>query len=169
MSPSVSCLVNDRAHASRVLLELERAGFSESVVSEIELDGHETPIVTHDHSRTMLRGAAVCALAGGVLGGALGWIASLASRPETATFLTSQPLFLVVAGAVVGAAVGSLTGSMIGLGVSQPPSERSSIVFPRQRVRVHVHAFDTEQAPGLERILREAGAEVPPRASWTVS
>ena len=111
-------------------------------MSEVELDGHETPIVTHDHSLTMLRGAALCAAGGTVLGGVSGWIVSLASRTESTSILTSPPAAFALIGAAFGAAVGSLMGSLIGLGVRQSASERDSLVFPRAKARVYVQSTD---------------------------
>lgn len=159
MTTSVFCSVDDRAHASRVLRELERAGFADSAVSDVEMDGHETPIVAHDHSQTMMRSAALCAFVCAVIGGAVGWLASLAARADSAPFLTAGPFIAIATGAAVGAAAGSLTGSLIGLGMRQSRSEKNRLLLPRQKVRVYVRSLDTQEAPAVERILEAAGAE----------
>lgn len=149
----------DRAHASRVQSELERAGYADSAVSDVEVDGHETPIVTHDHSRTVLRAALLCAAACAVIGGALVWLASLGARPESAPFLTSGPFVAILSGVLGGAAAGSLAGSLIGLGMRQAPSEPDHLMLPRQKMRVHVRSLDECDAPAVERILEAAGAD----------
>lgn len=156
---SVFCSVDDRAHATRVLSELERAGFADSAVSDVEADGHETPIVAHDHSRTVLRAALLCAGIGAVVCGALVWLASLGARSDAAPFLTSGPFVAILSGVLGGAAAGSLAGSLIGLGMRQSPNEPDHLMLPRQKMRVYVRSLDEAEAPAVERILEAAGAE----------
>jgi hypothetical protein len=159
MATSVIGSFDDRSHAERVLRELERAGYADGSVSGVEADGHETPIVAHDHSRTVLRAAFLSGAACAVIGGALVWLASLGARPEAAPFLTSGPFVAILSGVLGGGAAGLLAGSLIGLGMRQAPSESDRLLLPRQKMRVYVRSLDADDAPNVERILASAGAE----------
>ena len=63
---------------------------------------------------------------GGVVGGALGWLAGIGSLaiPGVGPFIAAGPILAALSGAAVGAAVGGIAGGLIGLGIPELEAKR---------------------------------------------
>ena len=126
----------NQACVARAAKGLALAGLPSGDLSVLGADGRV-------YGTRALKGAAVCAVLGGVLGATLAWAFDL----RGATF-HAGPLrdlgssFALVIGFAVGAAAGSLTGSLIGLGIPFSRAQRSLRRGGKGSVLVSVQAND---------------------------
>lgn len=97
------------------------------------------------------------ASAGVVVGGALGWLASIGVLviPGVGPFIGVGPIMAALAGA----GVGGVGGALIGMGFSEYAAKRYEGRVKKGGILLSVHCNSNERAEGAKRILKHSGAE----------
>src|SRR5580704_2726791 len=118
---SVFCIATSRAQAEEIVEELKDAGFSNNDVSVLFPDKGTTRDFAHEKHTKAPEGIATGAGTGGVVGGALGWLAGIGALaiPGAGPFIAAGPILAALSGAAVGATVGGIAGGLIGLGIPE--------------------------------------------------
>lgn len=123
---SVFCIATSRSQAGQIVDRLKDAEFSKNDLSVLFLDKGTTRDFAHAKNTKTPEGAVAGAGTGGVIGGALGWIAGIGALaiPGVGPFITAGPIIAALSGAAVGAAVGGIAGGLIGLGIPEIEAKR---------------------------------------------
>jgi hypothetical protein len=109
----------DRSAASNAIEGLKDAGFAVDDISILMPEAARAP-AGDDESNTDF-GSAGPAVAGGVLGGAAGWLIGIGSFmiPGVGPFIGAGALIASLAGAAIGASVGALASGLMKMGVPE--------------------------------------------------
>src|SRR5262245_29494744 len=158
---AVFCIVPDLGRASRLVGDLQSAGFSNNDISVLMPDKATTRDFAHKHATKAPEGAATGGAAGGALGGALGLLVGIGSLaiPGAGPFIAAGPLMSMLGGAAVGAAVGGLAGSLIGLGLPEYEAKRYEGKIQGGNILISVHVDQAEETRRAREILERGGAE----------
>jgi|SRR5688572_683731 len=161
MGRAVFCIVKDRASATSLVDQLRSAGFSSNDISVLMPDKSGTRDFAVANSTKAPEGAATGAGAGGLMGGALGWLAGigLLSIPGLGPFIAAGPIMAALSGAAVGAAVGGIAGSLIGLGIPEYEAKQYEGKIKGGNVLVSVHSENSDETKRAKEIFQRAGAE----------
>jgi hypothetical protein len=160
MTATVFCFTSGLAEADDLVDELRRAGFDQGEISVLFPDArpmHETEI---DNSTQAPEGTVAGVGAGGVLGGALGWLTGIGALaiPGFGPFIAAGPIMATLGGAAVGAAVGGVTGGLIGLGIPEIEARQYETKVKEGKILVSVATHSAAERETARRILAEAGA-----------
>ena len=158
---SVFCLARNEAQASRIVEELQRAGFSNNDVSVLLPDKGTTREFAHEKGTKAPEGGVTGAGAGGVLGGGLGLLAGIGALaiPGLGPFIAAGPIMAALSGAAVGAAAGGLIGTLVGMGIPEYEAKRYEGRLREGRILLSVHTESSDQAKQAKEIFERAGAE----------
>lgn len=153
---SVFCIAASRSQAETITDRLKAASFSNTDISVLFPDKGTTRDFAHEMHTKGPEGAA----AGGVIGGALGWIAGIAALaiPGVGVFLAAGPVMVALSGAAVGAAVGGITGGLIGLGIPEIQAKCYEGKVKEGNILIAVHTENAEQIAQAKAIFTDAGA-----------
>jgi hypothetical protein len=110
---------HDRSEASNAIEALKDAGFPVDDISILMPDAEQVR-GAHDDTNADF-GSAGPAVAGGVLGGAAGWLVGIGSFmiPGVGPFIGAGALIASLAGAAIGASVGALASGLVKMGVPE--------------------------------------------------
>ena len=158
---AVFCIVPDLSRASRLVGDLQSAGFSNNDISVLMPDKATTRDFAHKHATKAPEGAATGGAAGGVLGGAVGLLVGVGSLaiPGAGPFIAAGPLMAMLGGAAVGAAVGGLAGALVGLGLPEYEAKRYEGKIQGGNVLISVHSEVPEETRRAKEIFERGGAE----------
>ncbi len=161
MKKAIFCIVRDYVGASNVVSDLKTAGFASNDISVLMPDKTGTRDFAHEHHTKAPEGAITGAGAGGVVGGALGWLAGIGTLaiPGVGPFVAAGPIMAALSGAAVGAAVGGVGGLLIGLGMPEYEAKRYEGKIQGGNVLVSVHSENAEETKRAREIFERAGAE----------
>jgi len=161
MAKAVLCIANSETQAEAIVNQLKNAGFSNNAISVLFPDKRGTRDFAHEHHTKAPEGATTGAGAGGVVGGALGWLAGIGALaiPGLGPFIAAGPIMAALSGAAVGAAVGVVAGALIGLGIPEYEAKRYEGKVNSGNVLISVHAEESTQIKRAKEIFEEFGAE----------
>ena len=161
MAKAVVAIVKTVGQAEQIVLELERAGFSKDDISALLPDKSGTRDFAHRQGTKAPEGAAACGATGGVLGGALGWLAGVGALaiPGVGPFVAAGPILAALGGAAVGAGLGGLTGFLVGLGFPEIEARRYEGKLREGNILISVHTEDRDDQSRAKEIFERAGAE----------
>src|SRR5688572_13780756 len=142
MSKSVFCLSDNEGQAERIVQELKAAGFSNNDISVLFPDKRGTKDFAHEQHTKAPEGAAAGAGTGGILGGAVGWLAGIGALaiPGIGPFVAAGPLMAALSGAAVGAAIGGIAGALVGMGIPEYEAKRYEGKVREGNILISVHA-----------------------------
>src|SRR5258706_5261258 len=123
---SVFCIATSRSQADQIVEDLRAAGFSSNDISVLFPDRETTRDFAHEKHTKAPEGIATGAGTGGVVGGALGWLAGIGALaiPGAGPFIAAGPIMAALSGVAVGATVGGVAGGLIGLGIPELEARR---------------------------------------------
>ena len=161
MSQAVFCIAKTEGQAQRIVVDLKSAGFSNNDISVLFPDKTGTRDFAHEHHTKAPEGTASGAGVGGLLGGALGWLAGIGSLaiPGVGPFIAAGPIMAALGGAAVGATVGGITGALIGMGIPEYEAKRYEGRIREGNYLISVHTEDSDQRSKAKEIFERAGAE----------
>jgi len=161
MSQAVFCIAKTEGQAQRIVVDLKGAGFSNNDISVLFPDKTGTRDFAHEHNTKAPEGTATGAGLGGLLGGALGWLAGIGSLaiPGVGPFIAAGPIMAALSGAAVGATVGGLTGALVGMGIPEYEAKRYEGRVKEGNYLISVHTDDSTQRSRAKEIFEQAGAE----------
>jgi hypothetical protein len=158
---SVFCLALDEGQAIRIVDELKNSGFSNNDISVLLPDKSSTREFAHEKGTKAPEGAITGVGAGGVLGGALGWLAGIGALavPGIGPFIAAGPIMAALSGAAVGAATGGIVGSLVGMGIPEYEAKRYQNRVREGRILIAVHSENGDMAKRAIEIFEGHGAE----------
>ncbi len=158
---SVFCLALDEGQAIRIVDELKTAGFSNNDISVLLPDKSSTREFAHQKGTKAPEGAVTGAGAGGIVGGALGWLAGIGALaiPGLGPFIAAGPIMAALSGAAVGAATGGIVGSLVGMGIPEYEAKRYQNRVREGRILIAVHSETSDQTKRAKQIFEDHGAE----------
>lgn len=153
---SVFCIATSRSQAENITDRLKAESFSGADISVLLPDKGTTRDFAHEMHTKAPEGAA----AGGVIGGALGWIAGIGALaiPGVGPFIAAGPVMVALSGAAVGAAVGGITGGLIGFGIPEIQAKCYEGRLKEGNVLIAAHTENAEEIARAKSIFTDAGA-----------
>lgn len=158
---SVFCITTSRDQADRIVEELKTARFSNNDISVLFPDKGTTRDFAHEKNTKAPEGAVAGAGTGGVIGGALGWVAGIGALaiPGVGPFIAAGPIIAALSGAAIGAAAGGIAGGLIGLGIPEIEAKRYEGKVKEGNILISVHTESSEEISRAKDIFAKAGAE----------
>jgi hypothetical protein len=158
---SVFCIATSRDQAERIVDNLKNAGFSNNDISVLFPDRATTHDFAHEKHTKAPEGIATGAGSGGVVGGALGWLAGIGALaiPGVGPFIAAGPILAALSGAAVGATIGGIAGGLIGLGIPELEAKRYEGKIREGNILLSVHTDRPREIAGAEKIFKDAGAQ----------
>jgi uncharacterized membrane protein len=161
MAKAIFCIATSEAQAESIVNQLKEAGFSYNDISVLFPDKAGTRHFAHEQHTKAPEGAAAGAGTGGLLGGALGWLAGigLLAIPGLGPFIAAGPIVAALSGAAVGAAVGGIAGALVGMGIPEYEARRYEGRIQSGNILISVHTEDQQETRRARDIFEKAGAE----------
>lgn len=161
MAKAIFCIATTEAQAESIVNQLKESGFSYNDISVLFPDKAGTRHFAHEQHTKAPEGAAAGAGTGGIVGGALGWLAGIGALaiPGLGPFIAAGPIMAALSGAAVGAAVGGITGALIGMGIPEFEAKRYEGRIKDGNILISVHTEDNDEARRAKEIFELAGAE----------
>jgi hypothetical protein len=161
MAKAIFCIATSETQAENIVNQLKAAGFSYNDISVLFPDRAGTRHFAHEQHTKAPEGAAAGAGTGGILGGALGWLAGIGvlAIPGLGPFIAAGPIMAALSGAAVGAAVGGITGALIGMGIPEYEAKRYEGRIRDGNILISVHTEDRAASSRAKEIFERAGAE----------
>ncbi|HEY1172186.1 MAG TPA: DUF3341 domain-containing protein [Verrucomicrobiae bacterium] len=158
---SAFCIAASRKQAENIVERLQDAGFSNNDISALFPDKETTRDFAHEKRSKSPEGAAAGVSTGGILGGALGWLAGIGalSIPGVGPFIAAGPIMTALSGAAMGAAVGGITGALIGMGIPEFEARRYEGKIRDGNILISVHTENNEEINRAKAIFEQAGAD----------
>jgi len=158
---SVFCIATTRSQADQIVDQLKNANFSNNDISVLFPDKDTTRDFAHEKHTKAPEGTATGAGTGGIIGGALGWIAGIGALaiPGVGPFIAAGPIMAALSGAAVGAAVGGVAGGLIGLGIPEIEAKRYEGKIREGNLLLSVHTENSEEITRAKDIFTKAGAQ----------
>jgi len=158
---SVFCIATSRNQADQIVDRLKSANFSNNDISALFPDKGTTHDFAHEKNTKAPEGAVAGAGTGGVIGGALGWIAGIGALaiPGVGPFIAAGPILAALSGVAVGAAVGGIAGGLIGLGIPEIEAKRYEGKVKAGNILISVHTEDAGDIARAKDIFKQAGAQ----------
>ena len=158
---SVFCITTSREQANRIVDQLKAADFSNNDISVLFPDKGTTRDFAHEKNTKAPEGAVAGAGTGGVIGGALGWIAGIGALaiPGVGPFIAAGPIMAALSGVAVGATVGGIAGGLIGLGIPEIEAKRYEGNVKAGNLLISVHTEDSAEITRAKDIFTRAGAQ----------
>jgi hypothetical protein len=161
MAKAVICIAKTHDQAVDIINQLRAAGFSNEDVSVLLPDQGATRDFAHEQHTKAPEGAAVGAVAGGILAGALGWLVGIGSLaiPGVGPFIAAGPILAALGGAAAGGAAGVLTGALIGYGIPEYEAKQYESKVKGGNILISVHTEDGRQRDKAKDIFQRANAD----------
>lgn len=161
MAKAIFCIATSEAQAETIVDQLKEAGFSYNDISVLFPDKAGTRHFAHEQHTKAPEGATAGVSTGGIVGGALGWLAGIGvlAIPGLGPFIAAGPLMAALSGAAVGAALGGITGALVGMGIPEYEAKRYEGRIKSGNILISVHTEDQQESRRARDIFERAGAE----------
>ncbi|MFO1498403.1 MAG: DUF3341 domain-containing protein [Verrucomicrobiota bacterium] len=161
MSKAIFSISTSEAQAESIVNQLKEAGFSYNDISVLFPDKAGTRHFAHEQHTKAPEGATAGVGTGGLLGGALGWLAGIGALaiPGLGPFIAAGPLMAALSGAALGAAVGGVAGALVGMGIPEYEAKRYEGRIKGGNILISVHTKDQGEVKRVREIFERAGAE----------
>src|SRR5687767_957298 len=161
MAKAVFCIATSEFQAESIVNELKVAGFSDNDISVLFPDKTGTKDFAHEQHTKAPEGAVTGLSTGGVLGGALGWLAGIGALaiPGVGPFIAAGPIMAALGGAAVGAAFGGIAGALVGMGIPEYEAKRYEGKIREGNILISVHSESSDEAKRAKEIFEQAGAQ----------
>jgi uncharacterized membrane protein len=161
MATTIFGIATSERQASDIINQLQSSGFSSDDVSVLYSNKVGATDFGVEHETKAPEGMAAGATTGGLLGGALGWLAGVGSLaiPGLGPFIAAGPIMAALSGAAMGAAVGGLTGALVGLGIPEYEAKRYESRIKEGNILISVLCGDNRTKDMAKKIFEHAGAE----------
>ena len=158
---SVFCIATSRPQAEKIVDQLKGANFSNDDISALFSDRESAHDFAHEKHTKAPEGAITGVGTGGIIGGALGWIAGIGALaiPGVGPFIAAGPILAALSGAAIGATVGGITGALIGMGIPELEAKRYEGKLKEGNILISVHTESSEEVTRAKEIFDHAGAE----------
>lgn len=174
---AVYCIATSHVQANQIVDTLKTAGFSATDISVLFPDKSTTRDFAHEKSTKAPEGAVTGAGAGGLLGGALGWIVGIGALaiPGVGPFIAAGPILAALSGAAVGGAIGGITGALIGMGIPELEAKLYEGKIKDGNILISVHTENSDELAKAKGIfeamnandISSTGEPTPPKGDKT--
>lgn len=150
-------IFSTRSNVENAVNRLKVAGYPNTDISVLFPHDESTKEFAAEKGTKAPDGAVTGASAGVVVGGALGWLASIGLLviPGVGPFIAAGPIMAALAGA----GVGGVGGALIGMGFSEYIAKRYEGRVKKGGILLSVHCTNSGQLDMAEGILKDSGAE----------
>jgi len=154
-------IYSTRRQVENAVDELKAAGFRNTDISVLFPENVGTKEFAHEKDTKAPEGTAAGVLSGGVIGGALGWLAGIGSLaiPGVGPFIAAGPIIGALSGLGVGGAIGGIAGALIGMGIPEYEAKRYEGRIQHGNILLSVHSDDSNWTDRAKKILENTGAE----------
>ncbi len=154
-------LYRDRVSVENAVDALRNAGFRNTDISVLMQDNTGTKDFAAEKNTTAPEGTATGATAGGVVGGALGWLAGIGALaiPGVGPFIAAGPIMGALAGLGAGGALGGIVGGLVGMGIPEYEAKRYEGRIKHGSILLSVHSDNSDWTKRAKDILQNTGAE----------
>jgi hypothetical protein len=158
---SVICISNSLLGAERIVAELKTANFSNNDISLLFPDRGPPREFAHEMNTKGPVDIIAGAGTGGIIGGALGWIAGIAALPIPGfgLVIAAGPIMAALNGAAIGAGVGGVLAGLTAMGISESEAKRYEGKVKAGNILISVHTEDFEEITRAKEIFAKGGAE----------
>ncbi len=142
MAKAVFCISTSDDQSESIVRDLKSAGFADNDISVLFPDKTGTKDFAHEHHTKAPEGAVTGVGTGGVVGGALGWLAGIGALaiPGVGPFIAAGPIMAALSGAAVGAAFGGIAGALVGMGIPEFEAKRYEGKIKAGNILISVHS-----------------------------
>jgi hypothetical protein len=153
-------LYDDRKNLEEAVKELKDSGFQREDISVLLPDKEASQRLSFEYGTKAPEGIATGATTGALLGGSLGWLASIGALaiPGIGPLIAAGPIVAALAGAGAAGTIGGFAGGLIGLGMPELEAKRYQTEVAKGGVLLAVQCFDVRFADTAKRILDATGA-----------
>lgn len=158
---AVFCIATTEMQAEEIVSQLKTKGFYNDDISVLFPDKTGTKEFAHEKHTKAPEVAVTGVSTGGVVGGALGWLAGIGSLaiPGAGPFIAAGPLMGALSGAAVGAAVGGFTGAIVGMGIPEYEAKRYEGRLKDGNFLISVHVENPREIERVKSVFKGAGAQ----------
>ncbi len=158
---SIFCIATSRLQADQIVDQLKSANFSNNDISALFADKGTSHEFAHEKNTKAPEGTVTGVGTGGVIGGALGWIAGIGALaiPGFGPFIAAGPIMAALSGAAIGATVGGIAGGLIGMGIPELEAKRYEGRLQEGNILISVHTENSEEITRASDIFTHAGAQ----------
>lgn len=141
--------------------QLKAANFRNTDISVLFPANAGTREFAHEKDTKAPEGTATGVVAGGAIGGTLGWLAGIGSLaiPGVGPLIAAGPIIAALTGIGVGGAIGGITGALIGMGIPEYEAKRYEGMVKQGSMLLSVHADTSEWVDRAKKILEATGAK----------
>jgi len=150
-----------RRQVENAVDELKAAGFRNTDISVLLSENVGTKDFAVEKDTKAPEGTATGVVAGGLVGGALGWLAGIGSLaiPGVGPLIAAGPIIATLTGLGVGGAVGGIAGALIGMGIPEYEAKRYEGRVKSGGILLSVHCDNSEWTKKAKKLLEHTGAE----------
>lgn len=157
---SVICISNSLLGAERIVAELKTANFSNNDISLLFPDRAPPREFAREMSTKSPEDIIAGAGTGGVIGGALGWLAGVTLPiPGLGSVIAAGPIMGALQGAAIGAGVGGILAGLTAMGVTESEAERYEGKVKAGNILISVHTEDFKEITRAKEIFANGGGE----------
>lgn len=160
MAKTVVCTVNSVDQAETIVDELRGAGFQSEDISILAPDKETQQELDVENTTKSPEAAATGMTAGGIVGGALGWLAGIGSLaiPGAGPFVAAGPIMSALSGAAIGGTVGGIAGALIGLGLPEYEAKIYANKVQQGSILIAAQSHENELVKRAQDIFKAQGA-----------
>ncbi|MBZ5602128.1 MAG: general stress protein [Acidobacteriia bacterium] len=150
-----------RRQVENAVDELKAQGFRNTDISVLFPENVGTKEFAHEKDTKAPEGTAAGVVTGGVIGGALGWLAGIGSLaiPGIGPLIAAGPIIGALSGIGAGGVLGGIAGALIGMGIPEYEAKRYEGRIQRGNILLSVHSDNREWVNKAKTILQDTGAE----------
>jgi hypothetical protein len=161
MRYTIACIAHTRDDADRIVERLKVGEFAADQVSVIYADQDRSGEYVITRDKQTEEGAAAGAGTGAIVGGALGWLASIGTLilPGIGPLVALGPIAGILGGAAIGAGVGGIAGSLIGMGYTEERARHFEKRIHQGDILISVQTNNQREVEDARSIFGQEGAE----------
>ncbi|MGI8745464.1 MAG: quinol:electron acceptor oxidoreductase subunit ActD [Bryobacteraceae bacterium] len=150
-----------QAGAEAAVDSLKNAGYRNTDISVLFPENQGSKDFAINKDTKAPEGTTTGVISGGVIGGALGWLAGIGALaiPGVGPFIAAGPIMGLLGGMGVGGAVGGLAGALIGMGIPEYEAKRYEGRVKKGGILLSVHCDSPDWTKRAKQILEQTGAE----------
>lgn len=158
---SVFCIATSLPQADRIVDHLKGACLADKEISALFADRDSAHDFSQETHTKAPEGVVAGIGTGGVIGGALGWIAGIGALaiPGVGPFIAAGPIISALSGAAIGATVGGIAGGLVGMGIPEIEAKRYEGKLKEGNILLSVHSESSDKIERAKAIFDHARAQ----------
>ena len=161
MAKAVYGIYTNRTHAEEAVEALREAGFRPQDLSVLLPENVGSKDIGYEKHTKAPEHAAKAGAAGGVLGGAVGWLLGMGALaiPGIGPIVAAGPIMGALAGLGAGSVLGGLAGALTGMGVPEYEAKRYEGRIRSGGALISIHCETDVWTSRAKEMLKHTGAE----------